>query len=1066
MPSTEIRRFLVKVVNYYEDISTPHVNTLPDRAYFIPFENEEKARKGLRETSGRMQLLNGSWKFAWYPCLEAVPQDFCSQDYDPCELGNIEVPGCWQTQGYDCHQYVCNRHVIPVDPPFLPEDIPCGTYITEFEYSKEELLPVAELVFEGVDSCFYVWVNGEFAGYSEVSHATSMFDISGFLREGRNRLSILNLKWCTGTYFEVQDKWRMTGIFRDVYLLKRPQVRLEDFYLHQEFAADDSSVLLKTDFSFRGQGGSMKVRLYGPEGEWAGETEIPIEEGARAELAVAAPRLWSAETPALYTMICELPGEVIGQKIGFRRITAEKGVIKINGHPIRIKGVNRHDTDPVTGYAVDRQHILRDLILMKRNNINALRTAHYPNSPLVIELCNELGLYVMSEADHELHGLAYSGGDLAPIAKELRDDQKGGGGFRYYCPQINDNPQYEKAAVDRMIKNTIREKNQCSVIFWSLGNESGWGRNQEIAGRFIKEYDPTRLLHYESLFPGLKRKPDYSCLDVMSRMYPSTMWIEEKYGDRPDYNGSGELISNSDEYTENCYKEFMKDHPFLLCEYIHAMGNSLGDAEDYFELMERYERFAGGFVWEWADHGKYIGDDRLGRPMYQYGGDSGEFPADGNFCMDGMTFPDRRPHSSLKEYQNVLRPVRARWSRVNKSIFLRNMLNIVDFREALYVSYEVSCNGRKIREGRFDLPSCRPGCEAEVSLDLKIPAEGECYLTLFYHNKKESPALPEGFVLGMDQLALDTAAPKENPWYVPARAERALKVHQTDRVAVVSGKSSKGEFSYTFDKKLGTFKWMRINGKELLDAPMEYNISRAPTDNDRGFGMAYRDWKEIGYYDVVTRVYEKDTVVEEKEGAVEIRVHFSMAAVYRANVLTAWALWTITPEGALELRCSVERQKDFVPLPRFGIRLFLRKEARQVTYFGYGPNESYIDKHRSCYLSLFETDAEELFEDYVRPQENGSHWFVKYLNVGNPAGPGLQVIPGEEEFSFNVSRYTQETLEQTAHNYELVPSGSTVVCLDYRQAGIDSSSCGPALQEKYQLKEETFIFGIKMLPRC
>lgn len=1055
----------MKITNYYEDISTPHVNTLPDRAYFIPFGDEKVSRASLREASDRMELLNGSWKFAWYPCLDAVPQDFCSADYDPCELGNIDVPGCWQTQGYDKYHYIGAKHIIPVDPPFVPADNPCGTYVTDFMYSKEEKLPVTELVFEGVDSCFYVWVNGEFVGYSEVSHAISMFDISGFLKEGKNRLAVLNLKWSTGTYFEIQDKWRMTGIFRDVYLLKRPEVRLEDFYVHQEIAEDYSSVVLKTDFTFWGEGGELKVKLYGPDEKLVGETVAAIQEGASAELKIETPALWSAEAPALYTMTVELPGEVIAQKIGIRKITWEDGVIKVNGHPIRIKGMNRHDTDPVTAYAVNREHIIRDLTLMKQNNINAIRTAHYQNSPIVIELCNEIGLYVMSEADHEIHGIAYSGGELAPIAKDLKEDEKTGGGYRYYCPIINDDPACEKAAVDRMTKNPIRDKNQSSVIFWSLGNESGWGRNQEIAGRWIKEYDPTRLLHYENVFPSQIRKPDYSCLDVMSRMYPSTMWIEEKYGDCPDYDGSAELICNSDEYTEHYYKEFMKEHPFLLCEFIHAMGNSSGDAEDYFELMERYDRFAGGFVWEWADHAKYIGDDRFGKPMYQYGGDSGEFPTDGNFCMDGMNFPDRRPHTSLKEYKNVLRPIRARWSKVNQVLALRNMLNVIDFRDELYVTYEVSQNGRKTSEGRMDLPSCYPGCEAEVPLNLEIPAEGECYLTLFYHNKKANRAVPEDFILGMDQLALDTDQAKENPWYVPAKGEEALAVHETDHVVVIGGRSSKGEFEYTFDKKLGTFKWMKINKKQLLDAPIEYNISRAPTDNDRGFGQVYANWKAIGYYDTVTRVYERDTAVEQKDGCVEIRVHFGMAAVYRANVLTAQAVWKVSPDGAIDLRCDVERQTDFVSLPRFGIRLFLKKEARDVTYFGYGPHESYIDKHHSCYKALFETDVDELFEDYARPQENGSHWFVKYLNVGDMEGAGLQVIPGDEQFSFNVSRYTQETLENTAHNYELVPSNSTVVCLDYRQAGIGSNSCGPALLEQYQLKEGQFTFAVKLLPR-
>lgn len=1053
----------MKITNYYEDISKPHVNTLPDRAYFIPFENADKARCSLREESGRMQLLNGSWKFAWYPCLDAVPEGFFAEDYDACELGNIDVPGCWQTQGYDRYHYVGAKHIIPADPPFVPVDNPCGTYVTDFWFSRESCTPVTELVFEGVDSCFYVWVNGRFAGYSEVSHAISMFDISDFLKEGKNRLAVLNLKWSTGTYFEIQDKWRMTGIFRDVYLLLRPKVRLEDLYVHQEIAEDYSAAVLRTDFTFIGEGGELNVSLYAPDGELVDRTACTIGGGASAELKVPSPALWSAEDPALYTLVLELPGETIAQRTGIRRISAENGVIRVNGHPIRIKGVNRHDTDAQTGYTVTREHIIRDLTLMKQNNINAIRTAHYQNSPLVIELCNEFGLYVMSEADHEIHGIAYSGGEEAPLAKKLKAEQKKGGGYRYYCPLINDDPRYEKAAVDRMLKNPIRDKNQASVLLWSLGNESGWGRNQEIAGRWIKEYDPSRLLHYENLFPSQTRKPDYSCLDVLSRMYPSTMWIEEKYGDLDHYDGAAELIPNCDDETEAYYKEFMKNHPFLLCEFIHAMGNSSGDAEDYFELMERYDRFAGGFVWEWADHAKYIGEDRFGGPMYQYGGDSGEFPTDGNFCMDGMNFPDRRPHTSLKEYKNVLRPIRARWSTVNRTVALRNMLNVLDFKEELYVRYEVSRNGRKTSEGRFDLPSCPPGREAEVTVDLEIPPIGECYLTLFYFSKKANLAVPADFILGVDQLALETEAPSGNPWYEPAEAEAKLGVHETDRVAVVSGKSSTGEFEYTFDRKLGTFKYLKINEKQLLDGPMEYNICRAPTDNDRGFGLVYQNWKAAGYYDAVTRVYK--STVEMRDKSVEIRVSFGMAAIYRANMLTAEAVWTVSADGAIALRCDVSRQTDFVPLPRFGIRLFLRKEARDVSYFGYGPHENYIDKHHSCYQALFETDVDGLFEDYVRPQENGSRWHVKYLNVGAEEGPGLQVIPGAEPFSFNASRYTQETLRHTAHNYELVPSGSTVLCLDYRQAGIGSNSCGPDLLEKYQLKEEKFTFSVRMLPR-
>lgn len=1051
----------MKVERYFEDMQKPHVNTLPDRAWFMPYENEEKALAGRREDSGRMQLLNGSWKFAWYPCLDAVPQEFCESSYDPSELGNIDVPGCWQPQGYDRYHYIGAKHIIPVDPPYVPVDNPCGTYVTDFYYVKKEQTPMAELVFEGVDSCFYVWVNGQFVGYSEVSHAISMFDITGVLQEGKNRLAVLNLKWSTGTYFEIQDKWRMTGIFRDVYLLHRPKIRLEDFYVHQEIAEDYSQAVLRTDLALTGGEEAVGIRLLTPEGNVAASTLWQPEEGAPAVLTVEHPLLWSAEIPRLYTMLIELPGEIIAQKIGIREIRVDKGKICINGNPIRIKGMNRHDTDPVTAYTVSRSHIERDLKLMKQNNINAIRTAHYQNSPLVIELCNEYGFYVMSEADHEIHGIAYSGGELMQMPGGDAPDL--GSGYRKYCPVINDDPFYETAALDRMKKNPIRDKNQPSVIFWSLGNESGWGRNQELAARWIKEYDPTRLLHYESLFPSYTRKPDYLDLDVMSRMYPSTQWIEEKYGDRDGYDLSCDLIPNSDEYTENYYKEFMKEHPFLLCEFIHAMGNSSGDAEDYFQLMERYERFAGGFVWEWADHAKYIGDDRYGKPMYQYGGDSGEFPTDGNFCMDGMNFPDRRPHTSLKEYKNVLRPVRARWTAPNEKVALRNMLNTADIRDMLDIRWEMSCNGSVVASGALEVPSVRPGAESEVTLPLSVPEEGECYLKLVYLQKEETEAVPAGFVLGFDQLELQTEKPKKNPWYVTAEAAAPLTVWETDHVIVIGGRSSAGEFEYTFHKKLGTFQYMKINKKQLLERPMDFNISRAPTDNDRGMGTVYEAWKEAGYYDAVTRVY--DCTVSQSEDCVKITVNLGMAAIYRKNVLTASAVWSVFANGEIRLDCDVTRDTDFIYLPRFGVRLFLKKEARKVTYFGYGPHENYIDKHHSCYKGLFDTSVDELFEDYVRPQENGSHWQVSYLNVGEMDGAGLQVLPGEDSFSFNVSFYSQENLASTAHNYELVPDGDTIVCLDYMQSGIGSNSCGPTLLEQYRLDAGEFTFSVRILPR-
>ena len=1051
----------MRIENYYEDISRPHVNTLADRAYFIPFESEKAAITGLREKSERMQLLNGSWKFQWYPCIEDVPQDFFAPDFYYYGMCNIDVPGCWQTQGYDHYHYVGAEHIMPIDPPHVPADNPCGTYITDFEYEPGEN-SVAELVFEGVDACFYVWVNGTFVGYSESSHAISIFDISNVVKNGKNRLAVLNLKWCTGTYFEIQDKWRMTGIFRDVYILKRPSFRLKDFYTRQSISEDYKNAVLQVELLSEGEAlhGQKKavLKLLNKEGEIVDQAEW--KDGDTSQLSVKEPDLWTAETPDLYTLLIELPGEVIAQKIGFRIVSVEQGVIKINGKRIRIKGMNRHDTDAKTGYAVDREHIIRDLRLMKQNNINAIRTSHYQNSPLVIELCNEYGFYVMSEADYETHGIASYRGKKAPVPEGAVPQS--GDGYRYYCPIFNDDPQYEIIGMDRICKNVKRDKNQPSVIFWSLGNESGWGRIQEISAKWIKEYDPTRLIHYESLFPAFGRKPDYSVLDVLSCMYASTNWIQEKYGDLEGFDGTAEICAHADPYTDQYYKKNMKYMPFLQCEYIHAMGNSSGDAEDYFALMEKYERFAGGFVWEWADHAKYIGDDRYGQPMYQYGGDSGEYPTDGNFCMDGMNDPARRPHSSLKEYKNVLRPVRAEWIEENKSVRLKNMLNIQNLQGAIKICYELSQNGSVIKNGEIETPNCAPGECARIVLPLQVPKEGECYLRLIYKQKRNTVAVPADFELGFDQLKIKATVQNKPVMFQEKVAVERLTVQEYDSLYVFNGRTEASEFEYVFDKKKGTFREWKINRHQLLDAPIEYNISRAPTDNDRGFGNVYSIWKQEGYYNAVARIYT--TELEQKIDHIDIRVSFGMAGIARGVIMRAEVVWSVFDNGKIRFHCIGRRDTDFMYMPRFGIRLFLKKDASEVDYFGYGPHECYVDKHHSCYKEWFRTNVDDLFENYERPQENGNHYGTTYLHVGNKKGTNIQVMPENGTFEFSVSRYTQEILERTKHDYELLPTQQIIVCLDYMQSGVGSNSCGPDLIQKYRLDCAEFQFTIDILP--
>lgn len=1043
----------MRIEKYHENLKTLHVNTLDDRAYYIPYESEAAARAKPREESGRLQLLNGRWDFRLYDSMEDVPQDVVHPEFNWLDADGIDVPCCWQPQGYGVRQYVNVKAIIPWDFPRVPLDNPCGVYHTCFNFSEDDCAPVAELVFEGVDSCFYVWLNGQFVGYSQVSHATSIFDVSKELSPGENQLVVLNLKWCDGSYMELQDKFRMTGIFRDVYLLRRSRTHVEDFFVHTELAPDCASATLRISATIQNPRADAPLcaKLYAPNGVLIGEAQTP------AELCfhIDGPVLWTAETPALYTLLLMLDREYIAQQVGLRSVSTEGGVLRINNCPITLKGTNLHESNPQTGYAVDCTHILRDLTLMKRHNINAIRTSHYPCPPRMLEYCNQLGFYVISEADLETHGAAHSEGDMNYSHGSYCY------GLHELASKLMDDPDCRDAVLDRVRKNPIRDKNQCSVIIWSMGNESAWGENLEIAGRWIKSYDPSRLVHYENLYPSAARKPDYSMLDLISRMYASPEWIRARYED-VEFDPTTEIISCSDEATERYCRDYAAIKPLVLCEFTHAMGNSCGDAEDYFDLIYKYPHFAGGFVWEWCDHASYIGETFDGRPRYLYGGDMGEMPNDGNFCMDGLVSPDRKPHSSLREYKNVIRPARASLLN-NRTVNIANCLDFTDLAEFVRCEYELTRNGEVIERGELRLPSIPPHVSADVALPFAPPQEGWCFVRLSYLARQGTQSYEEGFELGFDSLELELPAPTEHPLLVPTEARGSLKLRESARHIAVCGRNDRGDFVYTFDRRTGIFSSFVVGRDELLSRPMEFNIWRAPTDNDeRGPEAAVR-WRDVGYNCVSARADEVRAAIV--GNSVEISAQLTLAAVSRKPALRGRLCWHVAPDGSIRLRADMQRPGELPYLPRFGLRLFLRKDLhRSVRYFAFGPQESYVDKHQGAWMGLFDTCADQLFENYVRPQENGSHWGCRYLRVGC-APHGLQVIPGgDATFSFNVSRFSQETLERAAHDFALLPDGDTVICIDFMQSGVGSGACGPALSKAYRLDAETFRFDVVLLP--
>lgn len=1003
--------------HFHENPQVLHVGTTPNRSYYIPFENAQEAEGGV---SSRVFSLNGTWDFRYFESFDDVMDPEEGLSFDEEEMDTIPVPSCWQNHGYGRHQYTNVRYPIPCDPPYVPEENPCGLYVRHFDLEEGSLSARWFLNFEGVDSCLYLWVNGEFTGYSQVSHSTSEFEITEFLQEGDNTIAVLVLQWCDGTYLEDQDKLRMSGIFRDVYLIARPQSFLRDFFVKETFSPDYSSAAVHVELSPEGNC-PVTGTLYSPEGDKIAQAGPSTES---LSFKVESPVLWNAESPAQYTLVLETGEECISQQVGLRKIEIQDGVVLLNGTAIKFRGVNRHDSDPVTGYTISKEQALRDLALMKRHNINAIRTSHYPNAPWFMQMCSEFGFYVVGEADIEAHGNAAKLGAYS---------------FDNYADAADD-PQFKEAILDRVQRSVIRDKNNAAAVVWSLGNESGWGENFENAGRWVKEYDPSRLLHYENIKEIHRdRRPDFSMLDLYSQMYAPLDEIME-------YCEKG-VIRN--QMLDMDYTDLMpKGLPFVQCEYIHAMGNGPGDAEDYQQLIMKYPSFCGGFVWEWCDHAVYGGTTPDNRPIYRYGGDSGEFPHDGNFCMDGLVYPDRTPHTGLLEYKNVIRPIRARQGNKPGTFILHNYLDFTNAEDFLEVSYEVSQDGETLFGGNLDLPHLPPHGEAEVTLP-ELPEEGTCTLTFFYTAREDGEFYEAGHSLGFDEIVL-----KEEPFFLDAPASGSVQIEEGRRSIVVSGSN----FRYEFDTRKGIFSEMCFHNRNLLTRPMDWNLYRAPTDNDQ-----YIDdkWTGAGYDRPTVRVYETNVTTSET-GAAVIACHLGIAALYIAKFLDMKAVWTVDAKGRIDTAISCRRDTRFPYLPRFGLRLFMPKEFDSVEYFGYGPYESYLDKHRASRLGIYAQSVSAMFENYLKPQENSSHMGCRYATVTD--GAYSLTASSEKPFSCNVSEYTQEELKVKKHAHELEKCGETVFCVDYKMSGVGSNSCGPALLPQYRLEEEEFDFSLTLLP--
>ncbi|NSK92811.1 DUF4981 domain-containing protein [Blautia massiliensis] len=1006
------------VPRYYENLSVLHENTMPARAYYIPASRRMDNLVEHREESDRMQLLNGTWKFQYFNSIYDIQDSFFEKNYDTENFDEIQVPSVWQMAGYDTHQYTNIRYPFPFDPPYVPQDIPCGAYVHTFEYSRDEKAPKSFLNFEGVDSCFYVWINGSYIGYSQVSHMTSEFDVTDVLQDGTNTVAVLVMKWCDGSYLEDQDKFRMSGIFRDVYILKRPKQAISDYHIKTRI--EDMLAKVEIEMKFYSP---LNVNISIEDRNGAVVALGSIAEEGTAVLEIASPELWNTENPYLYKLILETENEVIVDHIALRKIEIKDQVIYLNGQKIKFRGVNRHDSDPVTGFTINPEQITTDLTLMKQHNFNAIRSSHYPNAPFFYEMCDKYGFMVIDEADIEAHG------PFMIYRKEDTDYNR----FKRWNEKIADDPVWEEAIVDRVKLMVERDKNRFCIVMWSMGNESAYGCNFEKALEWTKNFDPDRITQYESArYRNYDETYDYSNLDVYSRMYPALSEIQEYL----DKDGS---------------------KPFLLVEYCHSMGNGPGDFEDYFQMIQDNDKMCGGFVWEWCDHAIAHGTAENGKTIYAYGGDHGEEIHDGNFCMDGLVYPDRTVHTGLLEYKNVYRPARViSYNKESGELVLHNYMDFDDLKDYVKISYELTQDGLVISKGILPELSVAPHGEGKTNLKINVPENGKCYLKLIYHLKKELPLLDEDHILGFDEIEVskeDTKCKLAEKWIPKTVVDSELQVNENDTQIHIKGR----EFAYTIDKRTALFTEMKFAGREYLNHPMELNIWRAPTDNDM---YIKSEWKKAHYDKAYTRAYTTE-VVQGKHG-VKITSHASVVAETVQKILDVTITWKIEAAGKIDADIAVTKDDEFPDLPRFGVRMFLDKKLSAARYFGMGPQESYCDKHQAASHGLYQANVDDLHEDYIRPQENGSHYDCEYVELNN-SRYGI-VASAEKAFSFNASYYTQEELEKKTHNYELTESDSVVFCVDYALNGIGSNSCGPVVLDQYRFDDVLFRFQFTLIP--
>ncbi len=961
---TSVFNFGTNQMRWYEDLSKTSENRLPQRSYYIP------------EGEAEYTLLNGTWKFKYFKNGDVATR--------PENWDEVEVPSCWATYGYEVPNYANLMYPFPLNQPFVPMVNPLGMYEREFEVKSNGKRNY--LVLEGVCACAAVFINEQYVGFTQGSHLQAEFDITDFVKEGTNTVRVDVRKWCCGSYLEDQDMFRHNGIFRDVYLLARPENHIRDI--------DIKTVGNEAQFKIEGE---AEITLKDMAGNIVGTAKT---DGGFAAITVENPVLWNAEKPYIYKAEISAAGEIITQNVGFRTIAvSDKGEILINGSPIKLRGVNHHDSTKYKAWVMSDEDILTDLRLMKQLNINCIRTSHYPPTPKFLDFCDEMGFYVVLENDLETHGMEH-------IANPLGADSNRGD-----VDWICNRPEWETAYMERMQRTYHRDKNHPSIISWSTGNESGYGNHFKTMLKWLRSVDDQRLLHCEDA----SRAWENDLIDLFSQMYIDYEIIEE--------------------WAKGNYEERMNlgNLPIFLCEYCHAMGNGPGDIWDYWERILEYPQLAGGCVWEWCDHVAMDGE------VQKYGGDfKGEETHFGNFCCDGMVFADRSLKAGSYEIKAAYAPYRFKFE--NGNIVVTNHFDFTNLKE-YDLRYVIEVDGVAIEDKTVTL-DVNPRETGVITPAAHIPAECElgCYITMYLVSKAD------GFEYGKLQIEVPCEIKK------PEVSDAMAKTTVTDNYIVFEGDN----FKYTFSKVYGNFEEFVVNGKNRICAPIELSMFRATIDNERGIVHKWThvdSWQGENLESLYNRIYNIDC----EEGVISLTG--TLSGVSRGPIIRYSLLIEVAADGLVTytLNGKMRNLEDWLFMPRIGFEFKLPYSDDKFSYFGSGPLESYCDMNHYAPVAWYESDADSEYVHYVRPQEHGNHYNTKVLKIGD----SFEFV-ADSKMEICMSHYNSRDLHEAQHTDELKKSNYTHVRVDYKDSGVGSASCATWLNKKYRFMDPSFSFKFSM----